>query len=179
MKVNTVVRRHELGPLDPDWFDVLTAQAVSTEGNVSDQDDLCANQEGNFKTPFDETAVESQLFSTPKVFRRCRVVSPETKDEQSFTAEPGFKTASNKGIRISSANLERAKRLFEQTEEIQTLENIELARDMQDMRIRKKKRQTIRPLPGSLFLTKTSGVSRIPLKDAVNGKPPAKYTQKQ
>ena len=47
------------------------------------------------------------------------------------------------------------------------------------MRIRKKKRQTIRPLPGSLFLTKTSGVSKVPLKDAVNGKPPAKYTQKQ
>ncbi|XP_042270283.1 breast cancer type 2 susceptibility protein [Thunnus maccoyii] len=82
----------ELGPLDPDWFDVLTAQAVTTEGNVSDQDDLCANQEGNFKTPFDETAVESQLFSTPKVFRRCRVVSPETKDEQSFTAEPEKET---------------------------------------------------------------------------------------
>ncbi|XP_067451269.1 breast cancer type 2 susceptibility protein isoform X1 [Thunnus thynnus] len=82
----------ELGTLDPDWFDVLTAQAVSTEGNVSDQDDLCANQEGNFKTPFDETAVESQLFSTPKVFRRCRVVSPETKDEQSFTAEPEKET---------------------------------------------------------------------------------------
>lgn len=60
-----------------------------------------------------------------------------------------------------------------------SVHNVELARDMQDMRIRKKKRQTIRPLPGSLFLTKTSGVSRIPLKAAVNGKPPARYTQKQ
>ncbi|XP_029302084.1 breast cancer type 2 susceptibility protein [Cottoperca gobio] len=61
----------------------------------------------------------------------------------------------------------------------QNLHNVELARDVQDMRIGKKKRQTIRPLPGSLFLTKTSGVSRIPLKAAVNGKPPARYTQKQ
>ncbi|XP_026232078.1 breast cancer type 2 susceptibility protein isoform X2 [Anabas testudineus] len=61
----------------------------------------------------------------------------------------------------------------------QNLENVEFARDMQDMRIRKKKRQTIRPLPGSLFLTKTSGLSRISLKAAVNGKPPARYTQKQ
>lgn len=60
-----------------------------------------------------------------------------------------------------------------------TLPNTELARDMQDMRIRKKKRQTIRPLPGSLFLTKTSGVSRIPLKAAGNGKTPARYTKKQ
>ncbi|XP_035011350.2 breast cancer type 2 susceptibility protein homolog [Hippoglossus stenolepis] len=61
----------------------------------------------------------------------------------------------------------------------QNLENVELARDMQDMRIRKKKRQTIRPLPGSLFLTKTSGVSRIPLKAAANGKLPGIYTSKQ
>lgn len=61
----------------------------------------------------------------------------------------------------------------------QSLHNIELARDMQDMRIRKKKRQTIRPLPGSFFLTKTSGVSRIPFKAAVNRKPPARCTLKQ
>lgn len=65
------------------------------------------------------------------------------------------------------------------TDTFLSLHNVELARDMQDMRIRKKKRQTIRPLPGSLFLTKTSGVSRIPLKAAGNGKPPARYTQKQ
>ncbi|CAG09009.1 unnamed protein product, partial [Tetraodon nigroviridis] len=58
----------------------------------------------------------------------------------------------------------------------QHLHNVELARDMQGMRIRKKKRQTILPLPGSLFLKKSSGVTRIPLKSAVNGKPPALLT---
>lgn len=67
----------------------MTAQAFTNEGNESDQDDLCSNQEGNFKTPFDKTAVDSQLFSTPKVFRHCRVVSPETEEEQPFTAEQG------------------------------------------------------------------------------------------
>ncbi|XP_041797388.1 breast cancer type 2 susceptibility protein [Chelmon rostratus] len=77
----------ELEPLDPDWFDTLTAQTFSNEGNVSDQDDLGANQEGHFKTPFDKFAGDSQLFSTPKVFRQSRVVSPETEDEHSFTAE--------------------------------------------------------------------------------------------
>ncbi|XP_051253121.1 breast cancer type 2 susceptibility protein isoform X2 [Dicentrarchus labrax] len=75
----------ELGPLDPDWFEALTAQ--TNDGNVSDQDDLCANQEGHFKAPFDKTAIDSQLFSTPKVFRHSRIVSPETEDEQWFTAE--------------------------------------------------------------------------------------------
>ncbi|CAB1422210.1 unnamed protein product [Pleuronectes platessa] len=78
MKDKTFFRSHELGPLDPDWFHVLSAQTSTSEGNGSDQDELCANQEGNFKAPCDRTALESQLFSTPKVFRRSRVVSPET-----------------------------------------------------------------------------------------------------
>uniref|UniRef100_A0A8D3EDB8 Uncharacterized protein n=1 Tax=Scophthalmus maximus TaxID=52904 RepID=A0A8D3EDB8_SCOMX len=80
----------ELGPLDPDWFQVLTAQTFTGEGSVSDPDDLCANQEGHFKTPLDKAALDSQLFSTPKVFRHRRVVSPETTEgEQSFTPEQG------------------------------------------------------------------------------------------
>ncbi|XP_034556512.1 breast cancer type 2 susceptibility protein [Notolabrus celidotus] len=79
----------DLGLLDPDWFEALTAQTCNNEENVSDQDDLCANQEGHFKAPFDKTAVsaDSQLFSTPKVFRHRPAVSPETENEQSFTAE--------------------------------------------------------------------------------------------
>lgn len=75
--------------MDPDWFEALTVQGFTNDGNVSDQDELCANQEGHFKTPFDKSAVESQLFSTPKVFRHSRTLSPETEDEQSFTAEQG------------------------------------------------------------------------------------------
>ncbi|KAG7471233.1 hypothetical protein MATL_G00122260 [Megalops atlanticus] len=50
------------------------------------------------------------------------------------------------------------------------IENLQLARDMQDMRIRKKKRQTIRPLPGSLFLAKTSGVARVSLRAPWEGR---------
>lgn len=58
-------------------------------------------------------------------------------------------------------------------------ETLNLARDMQDMRLRKKKRQTIRPLPGSLYLAKTSGVPRICLRDAVGSKCPGQYTQEE
>lgn len=61
----------------------------------------------------------------------------------------------------------------------QHLHIVELARDLQVMRIGKKKRQTILPFPGSLFLNKSSGVTRIPFKAAVNGKPPARYTPTQ
>uniref|UniRef100_A0A4W5KC32 BRCA2 DNA repair associated n=1 Tax=Hucho hucho TaxID=62062 RepID=A0A4W5KC32_9TELE len=56
---------------------------------------------------------------------------------------------------------------------------LQLARDMQDMRIRKKKRQTIRPLPGSLYLAKTSGVARLTLREAVGGWHPVQHTHKQ
>ncbi|KAK5617764.1 hypothetical protein CRENBAI_000486 [Crenichthys baileyi] len=76
----------ELGPLDPHWFEVLTAQASLDEGNVLEIDDLCANQEGHFKAPVEKPAAESQLFSTPKVFRHRRIVSSDTEDEPSFTA---------------------------------------------------------------------------------------------
>ncbi|KAJ7995137.1 hypothetical protein DPEC_G00241440 [Dallia pectoralis] len=60
-------------------------------------------------------------------------------------------------------------------------ECLQLARDMQDMRIRKKKRQTIRPLPGSLFLARTSGartsgVARPTLRNAVRGRLPVQHT---
>lgn len=58
-------------------------------------------------------------------------------------------------------------------------ETLNLARDMQDMRLRKKKRQTIRPLPGSLYLAKASGVPRISLRDAVGCKCPGQYTQEE
>uniref|UniRef100_A0A672JE43 BRCA2 DNA repair associated n=1 Tax=Salarias fasciatus TaxID=181472 RepID=A0A672JE43_SALFA len=77
----------ELGPLDPNWFEVLTAQMSADEGSASDQEDLCANQEGNFKATLDKTDVDSQLFSTPKVFRYGRIVSPQTEDEHSFTEQ--------------------------------------------------------------------------------------------
>ncbi|AWO98781.1 putative breast cancer type 2 susceptibility protein -like [Scophthalmus maximus] len=106
----------ELGPLDPDWFQVLTAQTFTGEGSVSDPDDLCANQEGHFKTPLDKAALDSQLFSTPKVFRHRRVVSPETTEgEQSFTPEqeketlPWTETQSPQLFRVTKESVPGAK----------------------------------------------------------------------
>ncbi|XP_058600770.1 breast cancer type 2 susceptibility protein [Onychostoma macrolepis] len=58
-------------------------------------------------------------------------------------------------------------------------ETLNLARDMQDMRLRKKKKLSIRPLPGSLYLAKTSGVPRTGLRDAVGRKCPGQYAQEE
>lgn len=82
--LNLIISPPDLGPLDPDWFEVLTSQTLTNEEPFYNQDDLCPNQEGHFKP-----TIDSQLFSTPKVFRRCQVVSPETEGEQSFSDGQG------------------------------------------------------------------------------------------
>ncbi|KAI4815690.1 hypothetical protein KUCAC02_005825 [Chaenocephalus aceratus] len=82
----------------------------------------------------------------------------------------GQNVAMGCGSEDSSAEASQVEDILSPSQDIfQNFPNVELARDVQDMRIRKKKRQTIRPLPGSLFLTKTSGGSRIPLKAALYG----------
>ncbi|XP_062873396.1 breast cancer type 2 susceptibility protein [Trichomycterus rosablanca] len=58
-------------------------------------------------------------------------------------------------------------------------QSVELARDMQDMRLRKKKRQKIRPLPGTLYLAKTSGVARNSLGEAVQYRNPLQHTKEE
>ncbi|XP_077064244.1 breast cancer type 2 susceptibility protein [Siphateles boraxobius] len=67
----------------------------------------------------------------------------------------------------------------EKDTEVYLKDTLDLARDMQDMRLRKKKRQTIRPLPGSLYLARTSGVPRIGLRFAVGCKCPGQYTKEE
>ncbi|XP_068936609.1 breast cancer type 2 susceptibility protein [Petaurus breviceps papuanus] len=57
--------------------------------------------------------------------------------------------------------------------------NLQNAREMQDMRIKKKQTQQIHPQAGSLYLKKTSTVSRISLKVAVEGRVPTTYSSKQ
>uniref|UniRef100_UPI0037E81BE9 breast cancer type 2 susceptibility protein-like n=1 Tax=Semicossyphus pulcher TaxID=241346 RepID=UPI0037E81BE9 len=111
----------------------------------------------------------------------ANVAGNTSKEENQMVAleETTNNSMINIGSDDSAAKTSHVEDMSESQDMLKNLHNVELARDMQDMRIRKKKRQTIRPLPGSLFLTKTSGVSRIPLKAAVNGKPPAKFTQKQ
>ncbi|XP_075707817.1 breast cancer type 2 susceptibility protein isoform X2 [Rhinoderma darwinii] len=57
--------------------------------------------------------------------------------------------------------------------------NICCARDLQDMRIRKKQRQKIKPQPGSLYRQKNSSTNRINLITAVEGRQPTVYTEAQ
>ncbi|NXC41994.1 BRCA2 protein, partial [Penelope pileata] len=57
--------------------------------------------------------------------------------------------------------------------------NLHCARDLQEMRIKKKYRQNISPQPGCLYLTKTSARNRISLKTAVEEKTPSFYSSEK
>ncbi|XP_067569562.1 breast cancer type 2 susceptibility protein isoform X3 [Pseudorca crassidens] len=71
--------------------------------------------------------------------------------------------------------------LFTKGEEepLDLITNLQTARDIQDMRIKKKQRQRIFPQPGSLYLAKTSTMPRISLKVAVESRVPTACSHKQ
>ncbi|KAM9174028.1 breast cancer type 2 susceptibility protein isoform 2-T2 [Pangshura tecta] len=62
---------------------------------------------------------------------------------------------------------------------MEMIANLHCARNLQEMRIRRKQRQNIRPQPGSLYLVKTSATKRISLKAAVEEKSPSTYSIEQ
>ncbi|XP_053827945.1 breast cancer type 2 susceptibility protein [Vidua macroura] len=57
--------------------------------------------------------------------------------------------------------------------------NLRCARDLQEMRIKKKCRQNIRSQPGTLYVIKTSASNRISLKTAVEEKSPSFYSTEE
>ncbi|NWU45590.1 BRCA2 protein, partial [Hylia prasina] len=57
--------------------------------------------------------------------------------------------------------------------------NLRCARDLQEMRIKKKCRQNIRSQPGTLYVNKTSASNRISLKTAVEEKSPGFYSTEE
>ncbi|XP_051962648.1 breast cancer type 2 susceptibility protein [Xyrauchen texanus] len=119
------------------------------------------------KTPFGQSTALDKRLSTP---------TPNAHSVSLHCAEKSLSVVSKPEAAISVENipLENLDSKERDTEAWQ--ETMQLARNMQDMRLQKKKRQNIRPLPGSLYLAKTSGVSRIGLRNAVGHKCPGQYT---
>ncbi|NWX05867.1 BRCA2 protein, partial [Caloenas nicobarica] len=62
---------------------------------------------------------------------------------------------------------------------VQMMANLRCARDLQEMRIKKKYRQNISSQPGSLYVIKTSARNRISLKTAVEEKSPSFYSTEE
>ncbi|NXU84665.1 BRCA2 protein, partial [Xiphorhynchus elegans] len=62
---------------------------------------------------------------------------------------------------------------------VRMVTNLRCARDLQEMRIKKKCRQNIRSQPGSLYVIKTSASNRISLKTAVEEKSPSFHSMEE
>ncbi|KFR13585.1 Breast cancer type 2 susceptibility protein, partial [Opisthocomus hoazin] len=62
---------------------------------------------------------------------------------------------------------------------VKMMTNLRCARDLQEMRIKKKYRQNISSQPGSLYAIKTSARNRISLKTAVEEKSPSFYSTEE
>ncbi|KAM9602331.1 breast cancer type 2 susceptibility protein isoform 2-T2 [Morphnus guianensis] len=62
---------------------------------------------------------------------------------------------------------------------VKMMTNLRCARDLQEMRIKKKYRQNISSQPGSLYVIKTSARNRISLKTAVEEKSPIFYSTEE
>ncbi|KFV47899.1 Breast cancer type 2 susceptibility protein, partial [Gavia stellata] len=62
---------------------------------------------------------------------------------------------------------------------VKMMTNLRCARDLQEMRIKKKYRQNISSQPGSLYVIKTSAINRISLKTAVEEKSPTFYSMEE
>ncbi|NXT57894.1 BRCA2 protein, partial [Pluvianellus socialis] len=62
---------------------------------------------------------------------------------------------------------------------VKMMTNLRCARDLQEMRIKKKHRQNISSQPGSLYVIKTSARNRISLKTAVEEKSPSFYSTEE
>ncbi|KAI1893590.1 hypothetical protein AGOR_G00125290 [Albula goreensis] len=103
------------------------------------------------------------------------VFSPPFKKTLSCTTDPG--EAQQERPTLTPASPDEHETAGSDPKQI--LESLQLARDLQDMKIRKKRRQVIRPQPGSLFLAKTSGVTRVSLRSAVGGRYPLLHTKKE
>ncbi|XP_004435415.1 PREDICTED: breast cancer type 2 susceptibility protein [Ceratotherium simum simum] len=111
----------------------------------------------------------------------------ENKDKQKTVDEHGSGDSENNindseihQLNKSSSN-QAATIIFTKCEEepLDFITKLQNARDIQDMRIKKKQRQRIFPQPGSLYLAKTSSMPRISLKVAVGGRVPSACSHKE
>ncbi|KAM9049442.1 breast cancer type 2 susceptibility protein [Megaptera novaeangliae] len=102
----------------------------------------------------------------------------ENKQKQKNIDEHGSGDGENN---VNDSELHQTTMLFTEGEEepLDLITNLQTARDIQDMRIKKKQRQRIFPQPGSLYLAKTSTMPRISLKVAVEGRVPTACSHKQ
>ncbi|XP_030634017.1 breast cancer type 2 susceptibility protein [Chanos chanos] len=140
-------------PNKPESFAVLNSKPCSSKAA------FVPPFRKNGKTDVQKNCVSQKATKHPSMF----VPPLQKKDERSLHSSP------------DSHPMKRLE--FQSQAEI--LQSVQLARDVQDMRIRKKKHQSVQPVPGSLFLAKSSGLPRVSVREAVGLTRPARYTSRE
>uniref|UniRef100_A0A8C3FBP0 BRCA2 DNA repair associated n=1 Tax=Chrysemys picta bellii TaxID=8478 RepID=A0A8C3FBP0_CHRPI len=142
-----------------------------------------------FFTPFNKISAEEsdKRKNVPVLSKTAKTFVPpfKVKTDVSTNEQHGSKRLDS----LINKNMNRDKELKDVTIQPNTGEteadlmemiaNLHCARNLQEMRIRKKQRQNIHPQPGSLYLMKTSAAKRISLKAAVEERSPSTYSIEQ
>ncbi|XP_044522033.1 breast cancer type 2 susceptibility protein [Gracilinanus agilis] len=139
-----------------------------------------------FVPPFKTNSNSSIATEEQYVRKRFKVKVKENTPENE---KQNYRDAHNSGDSENNENYLSEKNNFNQAtthifkeygnSHLEMIENFQHAREMQDMRIKKKQTQQIHPQAGSLYLRKTSTLPRISLRVAVEGKVPSTYSSKQ
>uniref|UniRef100_A0A8C3S207 Tower domain-containing protein n=1 Tax=Chelydra serpentina TaxID=8475 RepID=A0A8C3S207_CHESE len=139
-----------------------------------------------FFTPFNKISAEEseKRKNLPVLSKTAKTFVPpfKVKTNVSTNEQHGSKRLDsliNKNMNRDNELKDARIRVFNFVYLIEMIANLHCARNLQEMRIRKKKRQNIRPQPGSLYLMKTSAAKRISLKAAVEEKSPSTYSIEQ
>ncbi|XP_051687774.2 breast cancer type 2 susceptibility protein isoform X2 [Oryctolagus cuniculus] len=180
------------------FYEHLTLKKSSSSSSVSEQPfskvPTTTNEKMRHSVTADKaTKVFIPPFKTKSHFHRdeqCVSMdnnSEENKQNQKNIGEHGSDDNENKinDSEIHEFNKNNSKLaaaiIFAKYEEepLDLITSLQNARDIQDMRIKKKQRQRVFPQPGSLYLAKTSTLPRISLKTAVGSQIPSACSHKQ
>ncbi|KAL1768376.1 breast cancer type 2 susceptibility protein isoform X1 [Sigmodon hispidus] len=145
---------------------IPTASLLPTHG---------ASATRNEKTRCSVTGRSAKAFVPP-----FKMKSHFHRDEHFSSKSMNSERESQKSIAGGSKDVDDGdvhKHMFSESKDL--MMSLQNARDLQNMRIKKKERHHLCPQPGSLYLTKSSTLPRISLKAAVGGQVPATCSHKQ
>ncbi|XP_062423110.1 breast cancer type 2 susceptibility protein [Rhea pennata] len=111
---------------------------------------------------------------TGKNMNKEREINQITIEQNIAAAHHSQSEGSNYIQQAADADLENGNSVISKM-----MTNLHCARDLQEMRIKKKYKQNISSQPGSLYVIKTTARNRISLKTAVEEKSPSTYSAEQ
>uniref|UniRef100_F6XH22 Tower domain-containing protein n=1 Tax=Monodelphis domestica TaxID=13616 RepID=F6XH22_MONDO len=135
-----------------------------------------------FKTNSNSSTATDDEFIRKRLKVKVKEYTPENEKQKYGDAHNSGDSENNENYLSDKDNSNQATTdIFKECGNLhlEMIENLQHAREMQDMRIKKKQTQKIHPQAGSLYLRKTSTLPRSSLRVVVEGKVPSTYSSKQ